>query len=664
MKLKKGKRVLAIVMAALMVIGIMPMDWALSNASAADPTTYTFDATTLTAEADKEALTGTVADGFVTVTGKVTKRISSTTGAVTSTELEKSEKGSYEFTVTGTADVKLVVSSTGGSNDSVIGIKDAEGQLVKNNEDIVKVSTTSKTTLTYTSLAAGTYKVVVPQGTGETIEDGENGTIDLAEKRGARVYSIEIAEVPASTTATYTFDATTLTAEADKEALTGTVADGFVTVTGKVTKRISSTTGAVTSTELEKSEKGSYEFTVTGTADVKLVVSSTGGSNDSVIGIKDAEGQLVKNNEDIVKVSTTSKTTLTYTSLAAGTYKVVVPQGTGETIEDGENGTIDLAEKRGARVYSIEIVETTGGSRPPRADWSTVAAPEMGEITVDGSKITVPYTMVTGYDGADSVVITMKAADGTVAETETASGTANGGQLVFTPAASGTYTFSIAASRKDETDKVGAAEKAVEFVLPLGKSIIGAAYSLGSGDAAVEWSAVEEAEAYTVEYSADGTEWKSVEVGNAQTATLHGLTADTKYTVRVVAKRGTETTVSATVEFTATAEAQQRWASITYGNGASASKDSFTGSANDGSVTISSASGKIVPASYDGLSFYYTTVPASQNFTLRAKVSVDSWKFSNGQEGFGLMAADQLGGSGWNNSYMAVSYTHLTLPTT
>ena len=39
-------------------------------------------------------------------------------------------------------------------------------------------------------------------------------------------------------------------------------------------------------------------------------------------------------------------------------------------------------------------------------------------------------------------------------------------------------------------------------------------------------------------------------------------------------------------------------------------------------------------------------------------MSVDSWTFTNGQEGFGLMAADRVGKNGdstafWNNSYMA-----------
>lgn len=29
--------------------------------------------------------------------------------------------------------------------------------------------------------------------------------------------------------------------------------------------------------------------------------------------------------------------------------------------------------------------------------------------------------------------------------------------------------------------------------------------------------------------------------------------------------------------------------------------------------------------------------------------------YTNGQEGFGIMATDMLGGSGWNNSYMAIA---------
>ena len=105
------------------------------------------------------------------------------------------------------------------------------------------------------------------------------------------------------------------------------------------------------------------------------------------------------------------------------------------------------------------------------------------------------------------------------------------------------------------------------------------------------------------------------------------------------------------------------WNDITYGSGANASRYWRTGSVEDGSVQIKVGefgngvefknNGKWVPASYDGLSYYYTTVPSYKNFTLRAKVHVNEFWLSNGQEAFGLMANDKLGGDGWNNSYAA-----------
>ena len=263
--------------------------------------------------------------------------------------------------------------------------------------------------------------------------------------------------------------------------------------------------------------------------------------------------------------------------------------------------------------------------------------------------------MVIGYDGADSVVVTMTDEAGKEVASESYAKDTTGANVTFTPSASGKYTFSIKAVRDGEADKTGAETKTADFVLPLATSAIGSIYNKGNGSVAVEWSAVKEATSYAVEYSNDGKNWASLDAADKTEATIKGLTVGSEYSVRVVAKRGEDSTTSKEATIKVTKEAQQKWGQITYGNGASSSKDSFTGSANEGKVTIKSASGKLVPASFDGVSFYYTEVPASQNFTLRAKVTVDSWTLSNGQEGFGLMAADKLGGSGWNNSYMAVA---------
>lgn len=70
--------------------------------------------------------------------------------------------------------------------------------------------------------------------------------------------------------------------------------------------------------------------------------------------------------------------------------------------------------------------------------------------------------------------------------------------------------------------------------------------------------------------------------------------------------------------------------------------------------------GKIVPGDTDGLAFYYTEVnPNTSNFKLSANLHVNQWRIGNGQEGFGLLAADWIGADGdteyhWTNSYTAV----------
>ena len=111
---------------------------------------------------------------------------------------------------------------------------------------------------------------------------------------------------------------------------------------------------------------------------------------------------------------------------------------------------------------------------------------------------------------------------------------------------------------------------------------------------------------------------------------------------------------------TNTGDTQVKWSFSTFGAGTDTKNNGYIGNVNDGHVTVYSENnmGKLVLASTDGLSFYYTAVPSDMNFTLRAKVTVDSWKLSNGQEGFGLMAADRVAENGmrdiyWNNSYMA-----------
>ena len=633
MKRQTKRRIMALVMAALMVVGLIPTGFAAKAVSAAN-NVYTFDASAETAITTAEKKADIAAgkygtEGYFTLSGKVTRGNSSTFSAELAKGADDKEEGALTFTVTGTADVVVTATSTGSTNTSDLALVDASGNKI----DGIKAVTGTKpeTEIKYTNLAAGTYSIIAPK-------DGENN-------RGVRVLSAVVTEIAAAVvTSDYTFDASAETAITTAEKKADIAAgkygtEGYFTLSGKVTRGNSSTFSAELAKGADDKEEGALTFTVTGTADVVVTATSTGSTNTSDLALVDASGNKI----DGIKAVTGTKpeTEIKYTNLAAGTYSIIAPK-------DGENN-------RGVRILKTVVTQTSGGERPARADWSGVVAPVLGDVTSKDGKITVPFTMVIGYDGADKVVVTMTDEAGKEVASESYAKDTTGASVTFTPSASGKYTFSIKAVRDGGADKTGAETKTADFVLPLATSAIGSIYNKGNGSVAVEWSAVKEATSYVVEYSNDGKNWASLDAADKTEATIKGLTVGSEYSVRVVAKRGEDSTTSKEATIKVTKEAQQKWGQITYGNGASSSKDSFTGSANEGKVTIKSASGKLVPASFDGVSFYYTEVPASQNFTLRAKVTVDSWTLSNGQEGFGLMAADKLGGTGWNNSYMAVA---------
>ena len=633
MKRQTKRRIMALVMAALMVVGLIPTGFAAKAVSAAN-NVYTFDASAETAITTAEKKADIAAgkygtEGYFTLSGKVTRGNSSTFSAELAKGADDKEEGALTFTVTGTADVVVTATSTGSTNTSDLALVDASGNKI----DGIKAVTGTKpeTEIKYTNLAAGTYSIIAPK-------DGENN-------RGVRVLSAVVTEIAAAVvTSDYTFDASAETAITTAEKKADIAAgkygtEGYFTLSGKVTRGNSSTFSAELAKGADDKEEGALTFTVTGTADVVVTATSTGSTNTSDLALVDASGNKI----DGIKAVTGTKpeTEIKYTNLAAGTYSIIAPK-------DGENN-------RGVRILKTVVTQTSGGERPARADWSGVVAPVLGDVTSKDGKITVPFTMVIGYDGADKVVVTMTDEAGKEVASESYAKDTTGASVTFTPSASGKYTFSIKAVRDGGADKTGAETKTADFVLPLATSAIGSIYNKGNGSVAVEWSAVKEATSYVVEYSNDGKNWASLDAADKTEATIKGLTVGSEYSVRVVAKRGEDTTTSKEATIKVTKEAQQKWGQITYGNGASSSKDSFTGSVNEGKVTIKSKSGKLVPASFDGVSFYYTEVPASQNFTLRAKVTVDSWTLSNGQEGFGLMAADKLGGSGWNNSYMAVA---------
>ncbi len=211
--------------------------------------------------------------------------------------------------------------------------------------------------------------------------------------------------------------------------------------------------------------------------------------------------------------------------------------------------------------------------------------------------------------------------------------------------------------REDETDKVSKVSDAIDFVLPLTAPGIKSATSIGSGSVELEWEAVEEADGYVVAVKDSKIEVKTEELR----AVVEDLTIGKEYTFTVAAARGDEVGPASEITAKVTKEEQLKWAFSAFGSGVDTKNNGYEGNANEGSVRVYSnnGKGKLVPGSTDGLAFCYTEIdPETTNFTLTATARINNWKLSNGQEGFGLMAADAVGTNGdgntfWNNSYMA-----------
>ena len=309
----------------------------------------------------------------------------------------------------------------------------------------------------------------------------------------------------------------------------------------------------------------------------------------------------------------------------------------------------------------IHKIEVTAGivEKPPRADWSTVAAPVITSAAVDGQdahQILVNVSANVGYDGADKVIVTMTDKSG-AAMTLSSAKQADTHTLTFTPDASGDYTFSAAVVRDGETDRAAEATAAVSFTLPLEQPYIKVCANAGGGSALLEWNPIAEAERY--EIAVTGID-DPVTVTDC-TATVPGLTVGGRYTFSVTALRSEDRSEAGTAQLTVTEDAELVWSFSAFGTGVTLKNNGYSGSYRDGAVQVYSTGGKgkLVPGSTDGLAFYYTKIdPNTQNFKLTATAKVDSWTLSNGQEGFGLMAADAVGANGdsdtfWNNSYMA-----------
>ena len=322
-----------------------------------------------------------------------------------------------------------------------------------------------------------------------------------------------------------------------------------------------------------------------------------------------------------------------------------------------EAGTYYIGSLEGSNyIFRVEVTESESGGKVERKAWSDVAAPVITSAEDDGSgHILVKVDADVTAAGGDAVTVTMfdKAGQALESQPSVSGGTHT---LTFTPEASGTYRFRAVLSRDGEKDKKSK-DVSTAFLLPLEAPILASATNKGGGSVELVWGAVAEADGYDI--YCDGEKVGST----SQTSyVVEGRAVGAACVFYVAAVRGGESKASNTLSVRITQEAQRTWGFTAYGPSTNQDNNGYVGDLNaDGWVTVYSENGrgKIVPASTDGLAFYYTAIPTEYNFTLRATVTVDAWTLSNGQEGFGLMVADRLGQSGdtgalWNNQYMAL----------
>ena len=320
-------------------------------------------------------------------------------------------------------------------------------------------------------------------------------------------------------------------------------------------------------------------------------------------------------------------------------------------------------------------------------DWESVAKPVISKVEAgaDGFTVTVEG-IVDEYNGAEDIVVTMLHNDGQAGEAviKRSEGTAT---VNFTAHESGDYTFVATAQRLGCADKASDVYEVKDFILGVKMPTITWAENKGNGEVYLDWVNISDAKDYTLTYKVKGSdESTAVKIDGITEGdyTVKNLTVGSTYEFSVVANRadGYCSAVSEK-ELSVTADTQKNWYVSTVGsaqetkatiteadgnaqviniaNGDTASKKVATVGAKDitnttGSMEIQAkASGKISDDE-DGFSYYYTKVnPEKENFELTATFTVtDASLTPDNQTGFGVVVADTLGVNNWGTP----SYVH------
>lgn len=344
-------------------------------------------------------------------------------------------------------------------------------------------------------------------------------------------------------------------------------------------------------------------------------------------------------------------------------------------------GEYYITSEAGADIYEITV--EYDALPLATSSWDDVAAPVLGDITVDADgNFVVPFTAVIDKtEGAEKVYIVMYEDGKEMATAEVAK---QADSVTMTPIWSGNFSFEAIAVRTGEAWKRSEKKTYGDYTLAVRKPVIVAEQNRGGGKYYVDWFNLSEADSYAVAVK-QGTGDYSTVAENLTTAhyELTGLSAG-EYTVKIMATRnsdGFQSNYEKTIQVTD--DTQPKWYVAIFGSSqetnavitqADGTKTTYAMSTADnapiredkkdapditnttGTITLEgSTSGKISDGE-EGFSYYYTYVdPNTENFKLSAKFKITSVNLEpDNQTGFGLIATDMTG----INFFGAPDYYH------
>ena len=203
-------------------------------------------------------------------------------------------------------------------------------------------------------------------------------------------------------------------------------------------------------------------------------------------------------------------------------------------------------------------------------DWESVAKPVISKVEAgaDGFTVTVEG-IVDEYNGAEDIVVTMLHNDGQAGEAviKRSEGTAT---VNFTAHESGDYTFVATAQRLGCADKASDVYEVKDFILGVKMPTITWAENKGNGEVYLDWVNISDAKDYTLTYKVKGSdESTAVKIDGITEGdyTVKNLTVGSTYEFSVVANRadGYCSAVSEK-ELSVTADTQKNWYVSTVGS--------------------------------------------------------------------------------------------------